>query len=263
MMPKQRMEHKRVRRRINARREALEQDRVRHAYEIRLIRVLVRIFYEYGRLASKEYIKTQKTVDADAWVSHKLRFSLMGHYNSVFLRFAERQKEHHTKQDDSTLYESLLAQFIAENGADKIRSIEEVTRKNVKKAILKGIADGLGVDSIARRIREVNGLEGNSKRAIRRARTIARTETHNAATAANHAVARTMSIPLRKMWVSVSDSRTRSAHWEANRTKVDMEEKFLVGGELLDRPGDPLGSARNVINCRCACLYVSDEDTIT
>jgi hypothetical protein len=35
-----------------------------------------------------------------------------------------------------------------------------------------------------------------------------------------------------------------------------MDEPFEVDGELLDYPGDPTGSAANVINCRCAVGYI-------
>ena len=57
---------------------------------------------------------------------------------------------------------------------------------------------------------------------------------------------------LQKEWIAARDERVRSAHAVANGQIVDFEDKFLVGGEYLDRAGDPRGSAANVINCRCA-----------
>lgn len=56
---------------------------------------------------------------------------------------------------------------------------------------------------------------------------------------------------LKKQWIAALDERTRIAHAEANGQIVDMNEKFIVKGELLSHPGDSAGSAGNVINCRC------------
>jgi hypothetical protein len=37
---------------------------------------------------------------------------------------------------------------------------------------------------------------------------------------------------------------------------VPFNSKFSVGGESLQRPGDPNGSASNVINCRCSMIVL-------
>lgn len=54
-----------------------------------------------------------------------------------------------------------------------------------------------------------------------------------------------------KKWNSVSDSRTRPAHREANGQEVGINEKFIVMGEELDSPRDFSGSPSNTVNCRC------------
>ena len=54
-----------------------------------------------------------------------------------------------------------------------------------------------------------------------------------------------------KEWVTVGDDKVREAHRKANGQRVKNHEKFIVGGEELLCPGDPNGSAENVINCRC------------
>jgi uncharacterized protein with gpF-like domain len=65
---------------------------------------------------------------------------------------------------------------------------------------------------------------------------------------------------LRKRWLSARDRRTRRNppddydHVEADGQERALDEPFLVSGELLDHPGDPSGSAGNVINCRCAVI---------
>jgi len=54
-----------------------------------------------------------------------------------------------------------------------------------------------------------------------------------------------------KEWVAVGDNKTRTAHKDANGQQVPLDEPFNVGGEKLMYPGDPNGTAGNVINCRC------------
>lgn len=60
-----------------------------------------------------------------------------------------------------------------------------------------------------------------------------------------------------KRWVAVHDDRVRAAHQAADGQEVPLGSSFLVGGEPLAYPGDPRGSAHNVVNCRCV-LVVSD-----
>ncbi len=57
---------------------------------------------------------------------------------------------------------------------------------------------------------------------------------------------------LQKEWMTALDGRERPAHRTADGQIVDFKERFTVGGELLFNPGDPAGSAKNVINCRCS-----------
>jgi hypothetical protein len=60
-----------------------------------------------------------------------------------------------------------------------------------------------------------------------------------------------------KEWLAMPGARL--AHAEAHGQRVKREEPFLVGGESLMFPGDPTGSAGNVINCRCTQLPVAVE----
>lgn len=93
-----------------------------------------------------------------------------------------------------------------------------------------------------------------------RAATIANTETHNAAMYAlkenGKRVAREENLDLRKYWIPVEDSRTRDAHSAmASHDAIPLDALFTVGGEKMDRPGDPRASAKNVIRCRCTMAY--------
>jgi hypothetical protein len=41
----------------------------------------------------------------------------------------------------------------------------------------------------------------------------------------------------------------------AGKGAIELGARFEVDGESLDRPGDPSGSAGNIINCRCGIIY--------
>jgi hypothetical protein len=89
---------------------------------------------------------------------------------------------------------------------------------------------------------------------------IARTETHSASMAGSLAMAEASEVVRMKEWIPVNDDRTRQGdNSDFDHTNVDpvgLREKFNVSGELLDCPGDPAGSAGNIINCRCAMAYL-------
>lgn len=98
-----------------------------------------------------------------------------------------------------------------------------------------------------------------------RAHTIARTSVVPAANGAHAEVAGVINdqvVPLDKEWLATSDDRTREWHAEADGQRVPYAEPFDVMGEAMMYPGDPAGSAANVVNCRCVVLY-PEADTGT
>lgn len=54
-----------------------------------------------------------------------------------------------------------------------------------------------------------------------------------------------------KRWVTMHDDRVREGHALADGQEVPLGSPFVVDGEYLQYPGDPRGSAGNVVNCRC------------
>lgn len=155
---------------------------------------------------------------------------------------------------EEDLYHELTLRWLNEQGLKRSKQIADTTEADVLAALAEGLEEGLGTAAIARRIRKVTTLSPF------RADLIARTETHAAATYASVETVRnaeqTLGVRMLKEWLPTLDSRTRESHAAMAATSpIPMDDKFDVGGEMMDRPGDPTASAENVINCRCTLAY--------
>lgn len=84
---------------------------------------------------------------------------------------------------------------------------------------------------------------------------IARTEAHTALERGAWEAANSLGVRVTKEWVSREDSLVRFAHAVAHGQTREIDEDFVVGGELMLYPGDPKASARNNANCRCTVNY--------
>lgn len=129
----------------------------------------------------------------------------------------------------------------------------------VAKEVAHGAGAGESIPAIADRIDKVLSATGNETwqgRAV----TVARTETMGALNGGRddsfHAVADTLGGDFEQQWLATSDIRTRDWHLDADGDRVPLGQPFTVNGEHLKYPGDPTGSASNVINCRCSTLLV-------
>jgi uncharacterized protein with gpF-like domain len=245
---------------ISARKEIVEQNRVRLGYERKLRLNLITAFAEFGAEAQAEYELRQQISIAERGIEEKLRSVLEPHYRSVIDEFGLRILRYRKNESQ---FETLIRRYLVEFGSIAITNIAATTRRRITQIIVRGEKEGLGVAAIGRDI--FQAMRGGFSKI--RAATIARTETHAAASYASHKVAETLSLPeLQKQWVSVNDPRTRSHHTIMNGVKVPMDEDFIVpynGVEFrMARPGDPRGGAANVINCRCALIYVMPEDDV-
>lgn len=152
----------------------------------------------------------------------------------------------------------LVQMWVALNATDEANTIAQTAITDVRKAIDKGVKQGLGVNAIARDIRKVAALTPY------RARTIARTETHNASLFATESIAKQaendFGLRLEKYWIPTLDARTRDAHaMMAQADGQPMDGMFTVGGVKMSRPGDPRGGAANVVNCRCGLVIREKE----
>lgn len=158
-------------------------------------------------------------------------------------------------------FDRLVQEWVRRWGAEKVTQIAGTTQEQAMKiindTIAQGVADGLSERELGKLL-ESTMREQSGVLSRWRSRVIARTETHGAANAANELAAQATGIPFKKEWVASGGERTRSAHRHADGQTVAQNDTFTVDGEQLRYPGDPNGSAGNIINCRCASVIVVD-----
>lgn len=135
----------------------------------------------------------------------------------------------------------------------------------VASQVARGAAAGESIPDIADRVAEVLDATG-TERWPSRAVTVARTETIGALNAGRNdafgAVADELGGEFEQQWLATMDKRTRPDHLEADGITTPLGTPFTVGGEPLMFPGDPSGSAENIINCRCSTLLVRVGETV-
>ncbi len=240
------------------RREWIRQNNLRKPYENEFRVALKRYYTDLGNDIYKDYIMdSQLTID----------YTLQNYYDRLqnIFRFQYKRianifrnyflgREVNVK-DINTDFEVELDLFIANNVGTLVSGINETTRKKILQAIANGYDEGLSVQETSNLLRNTIVAFGLS-----RALTIARTEVHRTASFANEMVASSMNLSgTIKEWVSVNDERTRLNHVIADGQKVNLENDFEVGGDLLQYPADPTGSPQETINCRCVVVYTTPD----
>ena len=137
---------------------------------------------------------------------------------------------------------------------------KKLLAKAVNQEISRGIATALSYNEIARNINKKYWI------GINKSQTIARTEGHRVSQIATYEAqkgAKAAGCSIVKQWDATMDSRTRDSHAKVDGEIREIEEKFSNG---LMFPGDPNGSAAEVINCRCVSLqratWALDEEEL-
>lgn len=133
-------------------------------------------------------------------------------------------------------------------------------KKTITQEISRGIASSLPYRDIARNLKNtVNVPLYNAKR-------IVRTESHRIqqqSTEESRKAAAKRGADVVRMWDAALDGRTRDSHRRVDGEIRELDEKFSNG---LMFPGDPSGSAAEVVNCRCVALtrarWALDEEEL-
>jgi HK97 family phage portal protein len=123
--------------------------------------------------------------------------------------------------------------------------VTETTWEKVKATLTQGLAKGESESKLVERVQRA--MEVRRSEAARTART-------EVSAAMNGGVAlgfEQSEVVETKRWLTAGDEHVRQTHRAANGQERSVVDAFRVGGEELDYPGDPDGSAAEVIECRC------------
>lgn len=138
-----------------------------------------------------------------------------------------------------------VASDLLNSRLNRITGITNTIRRNVSSQISEGFRSGESLQQIEQRIKNVYTFTGN------RAKIIARTETAGVINEAAHSVFMENGVA-GKRWITAGDDKVRETHIDAsNDGVIPLDQTFSNG---LAFPGDPSGSAAEVINCRCALV---------
>lgn len=130
---------------------------------------------------------------------------------------------------------------------ERVAAVNQVTQRKIAATLRSGLDQGEPLQQLTDRISDVLGE--SRARALR----IARTQTAGALNTGRHA-AMVAAGNDGKGWITSGDDHVRQAHRQAGldyAAAIPIEQPFIVGGERLMYPGDPSGSAANIVNCRC------------
>ena len=133
-------------------------------------------------------------------------------------------------------------------------TVNQTTRDLLGEKLAAVLDDRPTVDKLVEAVEEV--MAGRIRSS---AETIARTEVVSAYNGGGDIVRDEIGIT-KKEWVATNDDLTRQSHVDADGQVVAQEDEFNVGGDQLRYPGDPDGTAAQIINCRCSAVAVLEDD---
>ena len=182
------------------------------------------------------------------------------HGNRVGKGINTELKEFTTTKFESDFLKNLALLFVdPKNGwKNRIITVNKTFSDEIIKLLSVRLAEGKTIEQAQIEVRKiVNKPNFNRPQALR----IARTETTAAANFAATEASGVSGFVMLKEWISALDARTRDDHSAVNGKRVPEGEAFSVGGEKLLYPGDPRGSAGNVVNCRCTVATIPARDS--
>jgi hypothetical protein len=240
-----------------------------HRYLLRQMMIFEKVLHNrVRRFLRKQYRQIADELDNDyirietiIGNNKELFIILVNHYQRVGTQFSEIFMDSFVKSRQKALQDIFWEHYRNWSrmySAQRVVDISNTTRKRITKIIDRGVADKLTNAEIAKSIYKLSEIES-----IYRARRIAITETHTMSTKTMSDMAHGESSIEEKEWTATNDERTREWHVtygdvfadSGEPIRIAMDEQYIVNGEALDFPGDPNGSAENIINDRCVELY--------
>jgi len=165
------------------------------------------------------------------------------------------------KDEDEIMEDLIMGEimdYLATDVGSTIVAIGDTSKKLLRKLLSDLIPEvierGLGAGEAQTMLRDRVKSEWHRMRYFRTER-IVRTETNRACNFGSIKGVRSTGIPYMKQWLSAMAANSRSWHMEADGQEQNIDDLFDIGGESMDFPGDPIGSAGNTINCLCSITY--------
>jgi len=128
------------------------------------------------------------------------------------------------------------------------RARAELIERYLRDRVARELREGVSIADARLTIRNILKNPAYAER-------IARTESHIALERGAFEAARSLGVRITKEWISREDAHVRPEHAAAHGQVREIEAPFDVGGEHLLYPGDPSGTAKNTVNCRCTVNY--------
>lgn len=208
-------------------------------------RAIVKAFQKSGSVED-----ALKAVDLDAWESFYVSTyrAIIEDFGSATFNGFKSYMPSSTK--DFNPWNNLILGYVFKAAADKVKHVTNYTKQLIKGFIYTGRDRGDSVDTIARDLKKNFDEIGPT-----RAYTIARTEVVAASNYGSQIAAEQAAVEVGDMdkeWIDSGDKRVRDSHEKISGERVGLYQKFSNG---LEYPGDMRGPAKEVIKCRCTCIY--------
>jgi len=148
-----------------------------------------------------------------------------------------------------------VKEFLAKR-ENRLSNVPEEVYHTISSEIQEGVEQGNSIKDLSSRVRTAFNEISNG-----RAKTIAITETGAAYGTARNDAMESAGVEY-KEWLTSHNANVRPAHAEADGQIRAIDEDFDVDGEQLAYPGDPDGSAENVINCHCVQIASNKDKSL-
>jgi hypothetical protein len=207
-----------------------------------------------GNYTGWEYFITRNELERilqQAW--QELGYEVHKRYHA---RYSDDEREEDEGVFGAIMATALLARF-ASLGQNRFnnRTIRSVQAK---------IDPKLSPEKVAGRIRAIDSSL--------RSKSIATTELGVAQAVAEAETMKRLNVlrsqagkePIKKYWLGVLDDRIRDSHLSATQfynslSAINIDDHFVVNGNLMKHPRDPSAPPEEVVNCRCYLGYIKEK----
>lgn len=238
------------------------QKRMERLYLAKVYKALqaqIKAFTNDLRLGGVDYAKGRLSMDImnghiGPVIKSIYRMSALSNANQVYSRLKkyEVSLKYRTFGFNEVWTQDVLNYFRLHLLEKAVLPISETTKEIILRTLEKATTEGWSISETVKYL-ETTDITKN------RARTIVRTETVRATNFGGMLGAFESTLVMEKEWIDSNDFRVRVTHTHAGvgGEKRDLLKPFSNG---LQFPGDPEGSAKETVNCRCVLGFTPKRD---